>query len=156
MPGSDLPNFVLHQERKQRQKNTCYSVFLTQTPEQSQIFVGTNAWNRAEHFMKGKPHTHKGFSNQLDAQRWMAEQNTLNTNTAGVQHQSPKEDARALYPERVATARLGGRTLYYTDCSFERGRFCGLGVWNATQCLQMHTRENPKEVNHIFVPRCFL
>jgi ribonuclease HI len=145
---SRIPSFLIEKEKFRRAKNTVYSVFLTLAPEQSQIFFGPNAWTRAENFMKGKPHTHKGFTNQIDARKWMADQNKFNVTPAGLQHESPKEDARALYPERVAKARNAGRMIYNTDCSYERGKSCGTGVWSRTGNLQLYVQRDFLVVNH--------
>jgi ribonuclease HI len=148
MSRPQIPEFLVQKEKHRRAKNTCYSVFLPLVPEQSKIFFGDNAWSRAEQFMKGHPHTHKGFTNQADAQKWMAEQNALNETDAGVHYKSPKEEARAKYPERVVKAKNAGRVLYYTDCSWERGKTCGLGVWSPSHSIQRYIVQDEALVNH--------
>jgi ribonuclease HI len=145
---SRIPDFLIQREKHHRQKNTCYAVFLTETPELSEIVVGENAWYRAEQMMKGKPHTHKGFTNQLDANQWMAEQKAISLTPGGVQRTSPKEDARAAYPQRFATARNAGRVVYNTDCSYDPGKSCGIGVWSSTHFIQQFIEQDPKLVNH--------
>jgi ribonuclease HI len=143
-----IPDFIVEREKKRRKKNTCYAVFLTDAPEQSQIFQGNDAWSHAEHFMKGRPHTHKGFSNQIEANQWMALQNNLLLTGVAPQHPSPKEDAKAAYPERVARARNAGWVVYNTDCSFTRGKECSVGVWSATHFIQITLPQDPETVNH--------
>jgi ribonuclease HI len=144
----EIPYFLIQNEKRHKKKNTCYGVFLTETPDDSKVFFGDNSWPRAEQYMKGRPHTHKGFTSQLDANRWLLEQKALTNTGQNLQHASPKEDAKTLYPMRVAKSRNMGHTIYNTDCSYTKGVSCALGIWSAPQFYQHFVPQDPKLVNH--------
>ena len=142
-----IPEFLVQKEKKRREKFTCYGVFLTLDPDASKFFTGDTAWPRAQQLMKGRPHSMKGFTNQIDANRWMAEQKAMNE-AGTLHHKSPKAAAKASYPEKVSRARNSGMIVYNTDCSFDPGVSCALGVWSSSHFIQIHVPLDPAKVNH--------